>query len=198
MVSRGNERVTGYFAAPKEKKEHPMIITLVPLEERSANPLADFTAPFESAEMVIYLKQRGYGDDVVKNLLTDMLLAMDFAFSREEIKKTQVYIQGKGFAAACAMVSSAMDDRIAGAFMESPNVSLLTASYSMESITKHIKAPLLLGTGLQKDTYSLQEIFSLFNSINAPKEYFVIPDSNTIPRDRWKYIRDVFILRTKD
>lgn len=198
MVSRGNERVTGYFAAPKEKKEHPLIITLVPLEERSANPLADFTAPFESAEMVVYLKQRGYGDDVVKNLLTDMLLAMDFAFNREEIRKTQVYLQGKGYAAACAMAASAMDDRIAGTFMESPDVSLLTASYSMESITKHIKAPLLLGTGLQRDTYSLQEIFSLYNSIKAPKEYFVVPDSKGIPRSRWKYVRDTFILRIQE
>ena len=198
MVSRGNEKVTGYFAAPKEKKEHALIITLVPLEERSANPLADFTAPLESAEMVIYLKHRGYGDDVVKNLLTDMLLAMDFAFSREEVKKSQVYVQGKGYAAACAMTASAMDDRIAGAFMESPDVSILTGIYSIESIADHIKAPLLLGTGLQRDTYSLQEIFSLYNSINSPKEYFVVPDSNEIPRSRWKYVRDTFILRIQE
>ncbi len=198
MVSRGNERVTGYFAAPKEKKEHPLIITLVPLEERSDNPLADFTAPFESAEMVIYLKQRGYGDDVVKNLLTDMLLAMDFAFNREEVKKTQVYVQGKGYAAACAMAASAMDDRVAGAFMESPDVSILTGTYSIESIADRIKAPLLLGTGLQRDTYSLQEIFSLYNSIKSPKEYFVVPDNHEIPRSRWKYVRDTFILRIQE
>ena len=195
MVSRGNEKVTGYFAVPKEKKEHPLIITLVPMEERSANVLADFTAPFESAEMVVYLKQRGHGDDIVKNHLTDMLLAMDFAFGREEVRKSAVYIQGKGYGAACAMVSSAMDDRIAGSFMESPDVSLLTAAYSIESIADHIKAPLLLGTGLQKDAYSLQEIFSLYNKINAPKEYFVVPDSHEIPRSRWKYVRDIFILR---
>ena len=195
MVSRGNEKVTGYFAAPKVKKEHPLIITLVPMEERSSNVLADFTAPFETAEMVVYLKKRGYGDDVVKNLLTDMLLAMDFAFTREEIRKSNVYIQGKGYGAACAMAASAMDDRIAGSFMESPDVSLLTGIYSIESIADHIKTPVLLGTGLQRDAYSLQEIFSLYNRINAPKEYFVVPDSHEIPRSRWKYVRDIFILR---
>ena len=195
MVSRGNEKVTGYFAVPKVKKQHPLIITLVPLEERSSNVLADFTAPFESAEMVIYLKQRGHGDDVVKNLLTDMLLAMDFAFTREEIRKSSVYVQGKGYGAACAMVASAMDDRISGSFLESPDMSLLTSTYSIESIADHIKAPLMLGTGLQRDAYSLQEIFSVYNKIKSPKEYFVIPDSHEIPRSRWKYVRDIFILR---
>ena len=198
MVSRGNEKVTGWFAFPKSKKELPLIITLVPMEERSANVLADFTAPFETAEMVVYLKQRGYGDDVVKNLLTDMLLAMDFAFTRDEIRKNNVYIQGKGYGAACAMVASAMDDRIAGSFMESPDVSLLTGTYSIESIADHIKTPLLLGTGLQRDAYSLQEIFSLYNKISAPKEYFVVPDSHEIPRSRWKYVRDTFILRVQE
>ena len=165
------------------------------MEERSANALADFTAPFESAEMVIYLKQRGMGEDVVKNLLTDMLLALDYACAREEIMENAIYIQGKGYAAACAMVASALDYRVTATFMESPDVSLLTTDYSIESITDHIKAPLLLGTGLQRNTFSLQEIFSLYNRINAPKEYFVIPDSDEIPRSRWKYVRDIFILR---
>ena len=195
MVSRGNERVTGYFAFPKSKKELPLIITLVPMEERSSNALADFTAPFESAEMVIYLKQRGMGEDVVKNLLTDMLLAIDYACTREEIKQNAIYVQGKGYGAACAMVASALDYRIAGSFMESPDVSLLTGAYTIESIADHIKAPLLLGTGLQRNAFSLQEVFSVYNRINAPKEYFVIPDSSEIPRSRWKYVRDIFILR---
>ncbi len=198
MISRGNERVTGYFAFPKSKKRLPIIITLVPMEERSANALADFTAPFESAEMVIYLKQRGMGEDIVKNLLTDMLLALDYACTREEIVENAIYIQGKGYAAACAMVASAMDYRVAATFMESPDVSLLTSVYSIESITKNIKTPVLLGTGLQRDTYSLQEIFSIYNRINAPKEYFVVPGNHEIPRSQWKYVRDIFILRLKE
>ena len=198
MVSRGDEKVTGYMAFPKGKKDLPLIITLVPMEERAANPLADFTAPASSAEMVIYLKQRGNESENVKNLLTDMLLCIDYAFMREEIDPKAVYVQGKGYAAACAMVASALEGRVAGVFMESPDVELLTGAYSIESIADHIEAPLLLGTGLQRDVYDLQEIFSIYNKVSAPKEYFVIPDSNIIPRDRWKYIRDVFILRTRD
>lgn len=195
MVSLMDERVTGYIAFPKGKKGLPLIITLVPMEERSANPLADFTAPATSAEMVVYLKQRGKDEQIVKNLLTDMLLAIDYAFLRPEIDVKSIYVQGKGYGAACAMVASAMEDRIAGTFMESPQVDMLTGMYTMESIASHIKAPLLLGTGLQRDAYSLQEIFSIYNRIEAPKEYFVVPDSSELPRQRWKYIRDIFILR---
>ena len=198
MVSRGDEKVTGYMAFPKGKKDLPLIITLVPLEERSANPLADFTAPAGCAEMVIYLKQRGTGAENVKNLLTDMLLGIDYAFMRPEIDTRAIYVQGKGYGGACAMVSSAMEGRVAGAFMESPDVELFTASYSIQSIADHIKAPLLLGTGLQRDVYELQEIFSIYNKVSSQKEYFVIPDSNGIPRDKWKYIRDIFILRMRD
>ena len=198
MVSRGDEKVTGYMAFPKGKKDLPLIITLVPMEERGANPLADFTAPAGCAEMVIYLKQRGDGTENVKNLLTDMLLGIDYAFMRPEIDARAIYVQGKGYGGACAMVSSAMEGRVAGAFMESPDVELLTGLYSIESIAHHIKAPLLLGTGLQRDVYELQEIFSIYNKVSAQKEYFVIPNSNGIPRDRWKYIRDIFMLRMRD
>ena len=198
MVSRGDEKIAGYMAFPKGKKELPLIITLVPMEERAANPLADFTAPAECAEMVIYLKQRGDGAENLKNLLTDMLLGIDYAFMRQEIDTRAVYVQGKGYGAACAMVASALEGRVAGAFMESPDVELLTAAYSIESIADHIKAPLLLGTGLQRNVYQLQEIFSIYNKVSAPKEYFVIPDSSEIPRDKWKYIRDIFILRMKE
>ena len=195
MVSRGDEKVAGYMAFPKGKKDLPLIITLVPMEERAANPLADFTASAGYAELVIYLKQRGEGTENVKNLLTDMLLGIDYAFVRQEIDPRAVYVQGRGYGAACAMVASALEGRVAGSFMESPDVELLAGAYSIESIADHIKAPLLLGTGLQRDVYELQEIFSIYNKVCSQKEYFVIPDSSQLPRQRWKYIRDTFILR---
>ena len=198
MVSRGDEKVEGYIAFPKGKKALQLILTVVPLEERMANPLADFTAPAESAEMVVYLKQRGAGEEMLKNILTDMLLCIDYVKMRPEINPNAIYVQGKGYGAACALVASALDNGVKGSFAESPQLDIFTQTYSIESIASHISSPVLIGTGLQREPYQLQEIFSIYNKVSAPKEYFVIPDSNIIPRDRWKYIRDVFILRTRE
>ena len=87
MVSRGDEKVNGYIAFPKGKKDLQLIVTLVPMEQRQSNPLADFTAPAESAEMVVYLKQRGEGEEKLKNFVECWIPKEEAYFEKFGIKE---------------------------------------------------------------------------------------------------------------
>jgi len=198
MVSRGDCRVLGYAAFPKGKKLVPMLVTLVAEDERAGNPLADFTAPAGCAELVVYIAGRGRGEEKVLNMLTDMVLALDFAAQRAEIDKSAIFIQGAGSTASCAFVSSALSESIAGAFACSPDFSFFTGRYTLTSVGKNVSAPVLLGTGLQRDIVSLQECFSIFNAVTGVKEYFVDPSGSGIGRKQWRHMRDMFMLRLKD
>lgn len=198
MVSRCDEKIMGYVAFPKGKKGLPMIVTLVAGESRSVNPLGDFTAPADCAELVVYVNRRGEGEDQLKNLLTDMLLAIDFAAQRVEIDKNSIYVQGEGYLAACAFVAGALYEGVAASFASSPDFSLLTEDYSIKSIAANVTSPILMGLGLQKDTRVLNESFSIYNKVYGVKEYFVDSSGEDIERGRWKYMRDIFMIRLKD
>lgn len=195
MVSRGEEKVSGYVAFPRGKKGIPMMVSLVPVEDRGTNPLADFTASANSAELVVYLKQRGKGDEMLKNILTDVVLAIDFVAQRQEIDKSAIYVQGWGYAAACAFVASSMTDNVCASFASSPDFTLFTEKYNIGSIVNKVSAPVLLGMGLQEDVLRLQETFSIYNSVKGIKEYFINAGGDCVDRNRWKYVRDIFILR---
>lgn len=198
MISRGNVRVTGYVAFPKGKTQLEMMVTLVPGERRSTHPLADFTANANSAEMVLYMNKRGNGEDVVKNLLVDMLLALDFAAQRPEVDGSKIFVQGTGYTAACAFVASAMSDDVAVSFVCSPDFGIFTKDFNVESVAEKVTSPVLLGVGLQEKASALQETFYLFNRKGSDKEYFVNPYGKEIGRGEWKYMRDIFILRLND
>ena len=195
MITGGDESVKGYIAFPKGKKGLGAMLTLVQRESAQLNNLADFTAPQDFVEMVIYLDRRGTGDDVMHNYLTDMLLALDYLTQRDEIDKSSVYVQGSGYAGAAAFVASAMADAVAGSMASAPDFSLLTDKYSVESISRNVSAPVLMGAGLRNDADYLQSVFSIFNRVKGTKEYFVSPQSEEIERNRWKYIKDIFIKR---
>lgn len=198
MVSRGDERVNGYIAFPKGKSGLKAMVTLVQQESAQMNPLADFTAPQDFVEMVIYLKNHGEGVDIMRNYLTDMLLAIDFLLQREEVDKSAIYVQGSDYAGACAFIASAMTDDVAGGIASSPDFSILTDMYSGSSIAGKVSAPVLMGVGLQSDADYLQEVFSIFNSVKGVKEYFASPEGEEIERNRWKYIKDIFIKRISE
>lgn len=198
MVSRGDERVKGYIAFPKGKQGLKGVLTLVDEENASGNPLADFTAPSGFVELVLYLNGRGEGEEMMSNSLTDMLLALDFLYSRAEIVKSAIYVQGNGRAGAYAFVSSALSENVAGAMVSSPDFSLMTDKYSYSSISGNVQSPILLGIGLQCDISRLQETFLLYNKVKQTKEYFADPQSGGIERNRWKYIKDIFIKRLEE
>lgn len=198
MVSKGDERVRGYIAFPKGKQGLKGMLTLVESGKASVNPLADFTAPSDFVEMVLYLNTRGKGDEVIANSLSDMLLALDFLYNRVEVSKSGIYVQGSGHAGAYAFVSSALWENIAGAVVSSPDFSRFTDKFSISSISRNVSSPILLGLGLQCDISRLQETFLLYNGIGDEKEYFVDPQSGGIERNRWKYIKDIFIKRLEE
>lgn len=190
MVSYGEETVTGYMAFPKGKKQLPVLVTLVPEEGRSGNVLGDFTAPEGCAELVVYLRKRGRLGERTAALLSDMLLAIDFVARREEIDNSSIFVQGTGYAGACAFVASVLDDGVAGSFVCSPDFSDFTGRYSESSVGKNVSAPVILGTGLQRDIAVLQECFSIYNNIPGDKEYFVDPSGTGIGRKEWKSVID--------
>ena len=195
MVSKDNKVVKGLVAFPKGKKEIPVMLTIVPVENMKENPLADFTAPAEMAEMVLYLSGRGNGEEYFKNILTDIILSVDFLAQRNEINPAKIYTQGEGFGAACSYVASALDERVAVSFVASPDFSQFTENFSVESLARKVKVPVLFGIGLQDRTSRIHESFALYNKVNVEKEYFIFPASTAVERNQWKYIRDTFIIR---
>ena len=195
MVSKDNKIVKGLVAFPKGKKEIPVMLTIVPVENMRENPLADFTAPAEMAEMVLYLSGRGNGVEYFKNILTDIILSVDFLAQRNETDKSKIYTQGEGMGAACSFVASALDERIAVSFVASPDFSQFTENFSVESLARKVKVPVLFGIGLQDSTSRIQDAFAIYNKVNAEKEYFIFPAATEVERNLWKYIRDTFIIR---
>ncbi|MBO5700522.1 MAG: acetylxylan esterase [Bacteroidales bacterium] len=198
MVSKDNKVIKGLVAFPKGKKELPVMLTLVPVENMNENPLADFTAPAEMAEMVLYLSGRGNGEEYFKNLLTDVILGIDFLAQRNEIDKSKIYTQGEGMGAACSFVASALDERVAVSFVASPDFSSFTENFTVESIARKVKVPVLFGIGLQDKTSIIQNAFAIYNKVNNEKEYFIFPALPSVERNKWKYIRDTFIIRLAD
>ncbi len=195
MVSRGDEAITGYVAFPKGKSNLASMITFIMHGEQSANPLADFTAPSNMVELVVYLKERGEGDEYFMNLFTDIIYCIDFLQGRNETDKTRIYAQGSGSGAACALVASALDERVAVSFAANPQMGKFTDAFTLESITCRISAPVLVGMALQAPVYTLNENFTIYNKVSTPKEYFVFPAVGQVDRKQWKYIRDTFLLR---
>ncbi len=195
MVSRGDEAITGYVAFPKGKKNLAAMLTLIMHGEQSANPLADFTAGANMVELVVYLKERGEGEEYFKNLFTDIIYCMDFLQGRSEIDKERVYVQGSGRGAACAFVASALDERVAVSFVADPQMDKFTSNFTIESLTCRISSPVLMGMALQAPVYSLNENFALYNKVMPVKEYFVFPAMGEVDRKQWRYIRDTFLLR---
>ena len=198
MVSKDNKVIKGLVAFPKGKKVVPVMLTLVPVENMNENPLADFTAPAEMAEMVLYLSGRGNGEDYFKNILTDIILSVDFIAQRPEINPARIYTQGEGFGGACSFVSSALDERIAVSFAASPDFRQFTENFSVESLAKKVKVPVLFGIGLQDKTSRIQDAFAIYNKVKQEKEYFIFPALPSVERKQWKYIRDTFIIRTTE
>ena len=195
MLSYDGEKVCGYMAFPKGKKGLDAMLTLVAAEERSANPLADFTAPVQMAELVLYIAGRGENEEYYKNFLTDMLLGVDFLAQRPEVNRNGIYVQGEGKAGAFAFVVSAIDDRVAASFVAAPDFCGFVEDFNVESIASGVSAPVLLGLGLQENTKRLQAGFALYNAAATVKEYFIFPDNETVDRKKWRYIRDTFIIR---
>lgn len=195
MVSRGDEAVAGYMAFPRGKSGLAVMVSLVMEDEASSNPLADFTAPQDMAELVLYLHGRGEGEEYLKNLLTDIFLGIDFVAQRSETDISRIYIQGSGEAAACSFVAGVMDERIAVSFVADPDFSMFTGHFSVESLASKGDNPVLFGLSLQQDTFSLQEIFCIYNSTESRKEYFMFPDRNSVERKQWLYVRDSFLKR---
>lgn len=195
MVSRGDEAITGYVAFPKGKNNLAAMMTFVMHGEQSANPLADFTAPSNMVELVVYLKERGEGDEYFMNLFTDIIYCMDFLQGRSETDKSRIYAQGSGAGAACAILASALDERVAVSFAADPQMGKFTDAFSLESLTSRISAPVLMGMALQAPVYTLNENFTIYNRVSTTKEYFVFPAMDKVDRKQWRYIRDTFLLR---
>lgn len=195
MVSKADEAVEGYIAFPAGKKNLPVMITLVEEQERAANVLADFTAPSDMVELVVYIGKRGEGKECVRNMVTDILLSLDFVAQREETDCGRIHIQGKGAAGACALLCGALDSRISVSFVSDPDFTLYSNYFAMASIMEDIKQTVVMGMGLQQSASLLQENFEVYNSISANKEYFVFPDKSTVERNRWKQIKDMFLQR---
>lgn len=195
MVSKDNKVVKGLMAFPKGKNELPVMLTIVPVENMHQNPLADFTAPANMAEMVLYLNGRGNGEEYFKNIFTDIILGVDFLSQRKEIDQSEIYTQGEGLGAACSFLTSALDDRIAVSFVASPDFSSFTENFTIESIVKKVKVPVLFGMGLQDRASRIQEAFAIYNMVKQEKEYFIFPAATSVERNQWKYIRDTFITR---
>ena len=195
MVSRGDEAITGYVAFPKGKSNLAAMMTLVMHGEQSANPLADFTAPSNMVELVVYLKERGEADEYFMNLFTDIIYCIDFLHGRKEVDKSAIYAQGNGAGAACAFISSALDERIAVSFAADPQMEKFTDFFTLESLTSRISSPVLMGMALQAPVNILNENFTIYNKVSTTKEYFVFPALRGVDRKQWKYIRDTFLLR---
>ena len=195
MVSRGDEAITGYVAFPKGKSNIPAMITLIMHGAQSANPLADFTAPANMAELVVYLKERGEGEEYFRNLFTDIIYCVDFLQGRGEINKDKIYVQGSGKGGACAFVASALDERVAVSFVSDPHMEMLTDAFTIESITEKISSPLLMGMALQAPVYRINGNFTVYNKITSLKEYFVFPALQEVDRKQWRHMRDTFLLR---
>ena len=195
MVSRGDEAITGYVAFPKGKGNLAAMMTFIMHGEQSANPLADFTAPSDMVELVVYLKERGVGDEYFMNLFTDIIYCVDFLNGRKEIDNTRIYAQGSGAGAACALVANALDERVAVSFAADPQMGKFTSSFTIGSLTRRISAPVLMGMALQAPVYTLNENFTIYNKVSTPKEYFVFPALDEVDRKQWRYIRDTFLLR---
>ena len=195
MVSKDNKIVSGLVAFPKGKKQLAAMLTLVPVENMKENPLADFTAPANMVEMVLYLGGRGSGEAYFRNILTDVILGLDFLAQRNEIDKSRIYTQGEGTGAAYSFVAPALDERVSVSFVASPDFTSFTENFTVESIVKKVDVPVLFGMGLQDKASRINDAFAIYNKIKSEKEYFIFPADDAVERNRWKYIRDTFIIR---
>ena len=195
ILSRGGETINGYAAFPKGKTNLKAMITLVPVQLKQANPLADFTTVPQMAEFVIYIGERGQSEEYFKNLLSDVALCVEFVAGRREIDGNSIYMQGDGKAAPLALVASAVNRKVRMSFISNPDFSHFLESYNPHSIAAEIKVPVLWGMGLQDSIERVQQNFLVYNNLECVKEYIIFPDKSAVERKKWRYMRDTFIIR---
>lgn len=195
FFSADGEPVNGFLALPKGKKGLQAMVTLVAEEDKKENPLAEFTANKDMVELLLYIKGRGEGKEYFKNVFTDILLATEYLAQRKEVDPASIYTQGNGICGAFSSLSSALCKGVAISFATSPDYSRFVEHFTVESLVCNVSSRVLVGYGLQEDAKQLQRNFAIYNNIPASKEYFVFPDSNSVERNKWRYIRDTFIKR---
>lgn len=195
MVSRDDKVIKGYIAFPRGKKNLAAMVSFLPLEGKGENPLADFTARQEMVELVVYLGDRGDGEMYFRNILADAALCLEFILQRPEVDATQVFTQGTGSAAPISCVASSINGSVKASFVCSPDFSRFIDCFTPESVSENVSVPVLFGIGLQDKTVRLQEDFAVYNNLKSVKEYFIFPSVPSVERDKWRYVRDNFILR---
>ena len=228
MRSLGNVLIRAWYSVPTKAGVYPAVLSLQGYSTFMVPEIADFGDDI----IGLALNIRGHGNSktdldpgfpgylqhqladkeqyIFRGAYMDCARAIDFLFSRDEVDKKRVGVEGGSQGGALTFATAALNnDRIAVGVAQFPFLSdfedyfkvapwpanefaewvekdenrsweevFYTLSYvDIKNLAPLIKAPLLMGVGLEDNVCPPHINFAAYNQVSAPKAYIAYPTS---------------------
>lgn len=228
MRSLGNVLIRAWYSVPTKSGVYPAVLSLQGYSTFMIPEIADFGDDI----IGLALNIRGHGNSktdidpgfpgylqhrladkeqyIYRGAYMDCVRAIDFLFSRDEVDKKRVGVEGGSQGGALTFATAALDnDRIAVSVSQFPFLSdfedyfklapwpaneftewvekehnrgweevFYTLSYiDIKNLAHKIKAPMLMGVGLEDNVCPPHINFAAYNQVSASKAYIAYPTS---------------------
>lgn len=185
LKSIGGGTVEGYLAVPKKKGTYKAVITCTDKGEELYMP--DGNSSEDLIDLVISPRKGWlHKDYYYRTLCMDVVRGIDFLYSREDVELKNIFLKGRGRGAAFVIAASSLDNRVAAAAVYAPGLLAESAlnelrPYDIKNLSGRVKAPVVMGVGLEDEVCRPRENFEIYNLIGSPKQYYVFIEGHTPP-----------------
>lgn len=185
LKSIGGGIVEGYIAVPKKKGIYKTVITCVDKDEAPFMP--DGNRGDSVIDLVISPRKGGFNKEYYyRTLCLDVVRAIDYVYRREDVDLKNIFLKGKGRGGAFVMAACALDTRVTAAAVYAPGLTAESATnelkpYDIRNLSGRIKAPLLMGVGLEDTVCMPRQCFELYNPVTSPKQYYIFIEGHNQP-----------------
>ena len=198
LKSIGGGIIEGYIAVPKRKGVYKTVITCTDKNESASMP--DGNIRGDIIDFVVSPRNGWLQKDYYyRTLCIDLVRAIDYVYSRDDVDLKNIFLQGRGRGGAFVVAACALDTRMAGAAVYAPGLAGETVSnelkpYDIKNLSGRVKCPIVMGVGLEDDICIPRENFEIYNQIPSAKQYYIFVEGHNPPA-LWSEIVDNFFTK---
>lgn len=198
LRSIGGGEVLGFMAVPKKRGVYKAVITCIDKDEELYQPSGDER---EDIIDLVISPRRGWlhKEYYYRTLCLDVVRAVDYVYSREDVDLKNIFLQGRGRGGAFVIAACALDSRMAAAAVYAPGLSNESAvdelkPYDIKNLSGRVECPVVMGVGLDDEICVPRQNFEIYNLVTSPKQYYIFVEGHT-PPDIWDEIALNFFKR---
>ncbi len=198
MKSVGGGIIEGFLAVPKKRGVYKSVITCTDKNEIAKMP--DGNVRGNIIDFIVSPRNGWLQKDYYyRTLCIDVVRAIDYMYTREDVDLKNIFLQGCGRGAAFVVAACALDTRMAGAAVYAPGLSNETVlnelkPYDIKNLSGRVKCPVVMGVGLEDTICTPRQSFEIYNLIPSAKQYYIFVEGHN-PPELWSKIVDNFFTK---